>query len=102
MPWIWYVYRLNIEYHRTLNIITKLCCTDIWTYIAACSMLKLLLDTSDFIGCYSHSSGIYSSNKKTQNNLMHVQLCIEFCYKSNFSLAALSGIGYKLLFEYLL
>ena len=28
---------------------------------------------------------------------MHVQLCIEFCYKSNFSLAALSGIGYKLL-----
>lgn len=33
---------------------------------------------------------------------MHVQLCIEFCYKSNFSLAALSGIGYKLLFEYFL
>ena len=50
-------------------------------------------DASDFIGCFSHSSGNYSNNKKTQNNLMHVQLCIDFCYKSKFSLAALSGIG---------
>ena len=52
-------------------------------------------DTSDFIGCFSHSSGNYSSNKKTRNNLMHVQLCIDFCYKSNFSLAALTGIEYE-------
>ena len=33
---------------------------------------------------------------------MHVQLCIDFCYKSNFSLAALTGIGYKQICSYLL
>ena len=53
----------------------------------------LVKDTSDFIGCYPQTSGNYLADKKTQNNLMHIQLCIDYCHKENFSLAALSGIA---------